>query len=284
MVYPRSLVKEFQSGFRKGICLSQFTREALRAGSSRVGRRLARTLAFDGRQVVIEDQQDDFSLGLKLTMLEITEVKELFPQAIRQYMTWPRYSSRESEKMADQVAVWFTRMFDHAIQRRDFKSRLDVYVEYFQHKVQQYVDKRGEGCRPDFFDEQLWGFIDREHHDRRAAAEERRRESYLNKSKDKDKKKKKQPSSESAPSSTLSFRPIRCMYCGSTDHRHGDHPEDKPSKAASFKDGQFRSKSGKGFCHGFNGPKSCPRADCRYEHLCAICGSSKHGAQDCSLP
>ena len=110
------------------------------------------------------------------------------------------------------------------------------------------------------------------------------------------------PYTSSNPSHNQSFCPQHplpnnprvgcCIFCG-------DHSKSHPSKSCTATcytngtpchlsrdepSGTRLSKSGKCYCYTWNGLAGCDQNPCRKgEHLCTLCGTSAHAAQQCDL-
>ena len=82
----------------------------------------------------------------------------------------------------------------------------------------------------------------------------------------------------------------RCIFCGD---RSKSHPP-RSCVATCFSNGTpchltrqepsgaRTSKTGKRYCYAWNGPSGCEQHPCRRgEHLCTLCGSTGHNAQQC---
>jgi hypothetical protein len=110
-------------------------------------------------------------------------------------------------------------------------------------------------------------------------------------------------SSSRLPSQGSSFRnqqPLsdkpktgRCIFCGD---RSKNHMSRNCTAACCINGTPFhmvksdpnsntrQSRSGQRYCYAWNGPSGCDQGPCqRGEHLCTLCGTSNHNAQQCSV-
>ena len=78
----------------------------------------------------------------------------------------------------------------------------------------------------------------------------------------------------------------RCFLCGATNHlafvctatamaAGGKMTVSRESPTSEW------TLAGKPFCYKFNGIKGCTLKGCKNPHICSLCGSASHGAQNC---
>jgi hypothetical protein len=81
-----------------------------------------------------------------------------------------------------------------------------------------------------------------------------------------------------------------CIFCGDRSKTHTPrtctancYPNGTPCHLCKQEpNGSRVSKSGRRYCYAWNGPTGCDQNPCRRgEHLCTLCGSTLHNAQQC---
>ena len=88
------------------------------------------------------------------------------------------------------------------------------------------------------------------------------------------------------------FRSDRCIFCGSRLKSHlprtctaTSYANGTPCHLSRHNPSGIKTSStGKCYCFSWNGSSGCNQNPCRRgEHLCSLCGSTKHNAQQCDI-
>lgn len=84
----------------------------------------------------------------------------------------------------------------------------------------------------------------------------------------------------------------RCIFCGDRSKTHLSRnclssccTDGSPCHLSRQEPSGARiSRSGQRYCYSWNGPSGCDQVPCkRGDHLCTLCGSSSHNAQQCNI-
>ncbi|KAG6872070.1 hypothetical protein C0992_009907 [Termitomyces sp. T32_za158] len=86
---------------------------------------------------------------------------------------------------------------------------------------------------------------------------------------------------DSSAGTSSQHQRTRCLSCGGTDHRIASC---RATPKFLRRDGRlWKTPEGSSICFAFNSFSLCPRrTDCKYAHICSLCGASAHGAQSCT--
>lgn len=311
-IYPEAITKILERGMKQPLPLAAFTRRSLSVLESSKGRKATtQSVTIREGQFVVEDDDKGQAADLGLSYPDLDEVATNLPMAVALLADFPDIHPGDADRLATEFAYGIDALFANTKARDEYRGELELAKKYLVARLHTFVRRRGLGVRLDVFDEVTWSSI----RNQMASATQKENTSNIRTltsqmselkgrdggRRDKDSKRRRSRSRDRRrrSHSQNSFRDgghrrrsrskggrdaERCMYCNSSSHLSQRHPTDRPTKALTYKDGQWRDSEGRRFCYNFNRTKGYSRDKCdsSFRHACVRCGSSDHGAAACS--
>jgi hypothetical protein len=210
------------------------------------------------------------------------------------HQAWRRLLDLIRSWVAHEFALWET----HYLFILNKENRAELWPLYLTYDVEIRKRSVQTGIDPSQFSIAIWNDLEARYTAKKVLSIVRSDLKHQTNRTSSDKHKPRNPGNKSSfrdhrQSSSESQKTGRCLFCGD---RTKDHLS-RNCTATCFSNGvpchlhriepsgTHQSKSGKRYCYAWNGISGCDdgSACTRGEHLCTLCGTSAHTAQQCSV-